>query len=106
MVQVRELLKRTTSLSEATMLTCDAVMAKMSALLMIPVEDINADRSMSEYGMDSLVAVEMRNWLIRDLDAVVPILELLANVSLRQLAGRILRRSKLGVSFFEEAEIA
>ena len=71
------------------------MMAKISVLLMIPLEDIKASRSMSEYGMDSLVAVEMRNWLFREMDATVPILELLANESLLQLSAKIVKRSKL-----------
>lgn len=70
-------------------------MAKMSALLMIPLEDISSAKSMSEYGVDSLVAVEMRNWLLRELDSTLPILELLANVSLLQLSMKIVKMSKL-----------
>jgi acyl carrier protein len=80
---------------EAAEVVCTVLMAKISVLLMIPLEDIKASRSMSEYGMDSLVAVEMRNWLLREMDATVPILELLANESLLQLSAKIVKRSKL-----------
>ena len=62
---------------------------------MIPIEDISESRPMSEFGMDSLVAVEMRNWLLREMDATVPILELLANNPLKSLAMKIARRSRL-----------
>jgi hypothetical protein len=50
---------------------------------------------MTDYGIDSLVAVEMRNWLFREMDVAASILELLANVSILQLAEKLLRRSKL-----------
>ena len=62
---------------------------------MLVVEDISSAKAMSEYGMDSLVAVEMRNWLFREMDSTVPILELLANNSLLQLSAKIVKRSKL-----------
>lgn len=92
---VRDVLQQTTSVDEVAEAVCTVLMAKISVLLMIPLEDIKASRSMSEYGMDSLVAVEMRNWLFREMDATVPILELLANESLLQLSAKIVKRSKL-----------
>jgi hypothetical protein len=93
--RIREALREATSLEDAARYTCDTIIVKMSALLMVPLEDISSSKSMSEYGMDSLVAVEMRNWLIRELDATLPILELLANISLLQLSRKIVRKSRL-----------
>jgi acyl carrier protein len=92
--QIRKMLKQAQTLEDATAKICDAVLAKMSVLLMMPVEDINSNKSMSTYGMDSLVAVEMRNWLVRELDVTLPVLELLANTSLMVLAGKIVQKSK------------
>ena len=68
---------------------------KISALLMTPVEEISAQEAMSHYGLDSLVAVEMRNWISREMDASVSILEFLANQSLEKLAEKIVARSKV-----------
>jgi hypothetical protein len=93
--KTRELLKNATSMGDAAKHTYDAVVAKMSSLLMIPLEEISSSKSMADYGMDSLVAVEMRNWLVRELDATLPVLELLANLSLVQLSRNIVRKSKL-----------
>ena len=75
--------------------TCDELSTKTATLLMIPLEEMSPSKSMSDYGMDSLVAVEMRNWLLRELDAALPILELMANTSLHQLSMKIVRKSKL-----------
>ncbi|MBE3046962.1 acyl carrier protein, partial [Candidatus Bathyarchaeota archaeon] len=52
------------------------------------------------YGMDSLVAVEMRNWLFKEMDITVPILELLANQSLTHLTSKLVEKSKLTASLF------
>jgi len=92
--QVRELLKGATSLDDAAKQILEVVIIKISTLLMIPMEDISATKSMADYGLDSLVAVEMRNWLIRELDATMPILELLANTSLLELSKKIVQKSK------------
>jgi hypothetical protein len=93
--KVRDSLRQATSVNEAATKVCTAIISKMSTLLMIPSEDISSSKPMSEYGMDSLVAVEMRNWLFREMDSTVPILELLANSSLLQLSTKIVRRSRL-----------
>jgi hypothetical protein len=94
-VRVRAVLREATSLDEAARYVCDTLMEKMAALLMVPAGDISASRSMADYGMDSLVAVEMRNWLVREMDATVPILDLLAKVSLQELSVKIVQRSKI-----------
>ena len=92
---IRETLRQAKSLQEATDKICDELRSKLSSLLMIPVEDVRPSKSMLEHGMDSLVAVEMRNWLLRELDSAIPILELMANVSLSQLSVKVAKTSKL-----------
>ena len=92
---IRETLRQAKSLKDATEKVCDELISKLSSLLMIPVEDVRPSKSMLEHGMDSLVAVEMRNWLLRELDSAIPILELMANVSLSQLSVKVAKNSKL-----------
>lgn len=62
---------------------------------MIPLEEMSASESMADYSMDSLVAVEMRNWVLWELDAALPILELMSNISLFHLSMKIVRKIKL-----------
>ena len=92
---IRESLKQARSLEEAAQKACGNFFSKTSSLLMIPVDDIDPSKSISEYGMDSLVAVEMRNWLLREFEVALPIIELLSNISLQQLSVKIIRVSKL-----------
>ena len=93
--RIRKTLKQARSLAEAAQQIRAELIPKTSNLLMISVEDITPLKSMSECGMDSLVAVEMRNWLLRELDAALPVLELMANTSLQELSMKIARASKL-----------
>jgi acyl carrier protein len=103
-VRVRDALRYATSLEEATSIFCTAFVQKMSALLMVVEENIEFSKSINDYGMDSLVAVEMRNWLFKEMDITIPILELLANQSLSQLSGKLVRKSKLTISLFVNGE--
>lgn len=93
--RIRETLRYAESLEEAAQKVCAELIPKTSNLLMIPIEDISASKSMSDYGMDSLVAAEMRNWLLRELDTALPVLDLMANISLQELSKKIAGASKL-----------
>jgi NAD(P)-dependent dehydrogenase (short-subunit alcohol dehydrogenase family) len=99
---VRDLLMTATSSPEAVEVIIDAVLRKIGSLLMVPAEDLSAARAMADYGMDSLVAVEMRNWITRDLEVTVPILELLGSGSIKDLCHNIARQSKLVPKEVEE----
>lgn len=92
---IRDRLRRAKTWGEAAEYVSGELIAKTSRLLMVAIEDMSEEKSMLDLGMDSLVAVEMRNWLLRELDAAVPILELMANVSLGQLAVKVVKRSKV-----------
>ena len=92
---IRESLTKARSLEEAAQNACENLISKTSSLLMIPVDNIDPSKSISEYGMDSLVAVEMRNWLLREFEVALPIIELLSNVSLQQLSLKVIRGLKL-----------
>lgn len=94
-INARDALKSATSIEDAAQKVCECIVAKMSALLMVPKDEISALKSMSDYGIDSLVAVEMRNWLFREMDSTVSILELMANKPLSKLSTDIVSKSKL-----------
>ena len=74
-----------------------ALVEKLSHVLTIPVEDIDPATSVSALGLDSLVAIEVRNWIVRECDANLQVLELLSSASLMALAQTIMRKSKLSL---------
>lgn len=86
------------SIPKIKTLLYDTLAAKFSSVLMIHEEDLSADKPLGGYGMDSLVAVELRNWIARETDAVVMLIDLLADSTLGGLAEVVWRRSRL----FEE----
>ena len=111
-VRVREAFARASSFSEAQNVVLLAVKEKLAGLLMINADDINAAATMSDYGLDSLIAVvssyqsaspteltgnkqEMRNWILGEMETNVAILELLGSQTILELCATIARQSKL-----------
>lgn len=88
-------LKRAQSLQEAQASVCNGLLAKISGVLMVPAEDVHVDAPMATYGLDSLVAVEIRNWIVRELDVGVSVFDLLSGNTLRMVADVIVKKSKL-----------
>ena len=86
-------LRQTTSLAAAVHAVYDSLGDKFASILMIPHDDITPTKAVVAYGLDSLVAIEIRNWLDRELEAKVPLMELLSASSLMALAESVVERS-------------
>ncbi|MCJ1395075.1 hypothetical protein MMC18_007956 [Xylographa bjoerkii] len=81
-VDVTEAFKAASSLAAAGAVVADALVHKLAKILGIPREDINTARPVESYGVDSLVAVELRNWFAKTLAAEVAIFEILGAPSI------------------------
>ncbi|KAE8325397.1 hypothetical protein BDV39DRAFT_206936 [Aspergillus sergii] len=92
---LRKDLQATKTLEDATAVIYTALSARVATHLSIPVDSINPTGPITEYGIDSHVAVELRNWISKHIEGTVPILEILASSSLMELAGKIADRSNL-----------
>lgn len=92
---LREDLRLAKNLDEASGAIYNALSAKIAAHLSVPAESINPSSPISEYGIDSHSAVELRNWISKKAESTVPILEILASASLLDLASKIAVKSHL-----------
>ncbi|KAL2169361.1 hypothetical protein VTG60DRAFT_6135 [Thermothelomyces hinnuleus] len=81
--------------AEAVPLVVDAVAAKTAAIFNLGRDDIDAGRPLSGYGVDSLVAVELRNWLVGSLKAKVSIFDILQSPSLDDFGALLVEKSEL-----------
>ena len=91
-------LKAARSLEEAQGVVCNGLLSKLPSVLMLEAEDMDVTRSLSNYALDSLVAIEVRNYITREFEANLQVLELLSSGSIETLAKTICAKSKL-VSF-------
>ncbi|KAL2673843.1 hypothetical protein Neosp_012287 [[Neocosmospora] mangrovei] len=72
---------------------------KLGAILMLPPEVLQSHQGnapVTAFGLDSLNAIELRNWITKELQAHLQILELLTSSSLGDLASLVLKKSRLG----------
>jgi acyl carrier protein len=91
-------LKVSKSLEQAQDVVCRGLLTKLPSVLMLEAEDMDVTRSLSNYALDSLVAIEVRNYITREFEANLQVLELLSSGSIETLAKAICLKSKL-ISF-------
>lgn len=105
--QLSNVLGEVSNLADATKIICDALTAKLAKSMMMPVEDLDSSKPVNTYGVDSLVAVEIRNWVFREVKADVSVFEILSNVPLAVLSAKIALKSKLvPVAIIESETVA
>jgi emericellamide synthase (highly reducing iterative type I polyketide synthase) len=84
-----------TTMEEAIGHVEEAILQQLSKLIMTPRERLVSSASLDEYGVDSLVAVELKNWLSACLRANVPMLSIRSSSSIHALAGTVASQSRL-----------
>ncbi|CAG7997677.1 unnamed protein product [Penicillium salamii] len=91
-------LKRSKDVGGAVDVIVAALVNQIVAHTGVPVENVSTVKSLQDYGIDSLAAVELKNWISKEMESVVPIFELMSAESLDVLAAKIAGRSRLVVS--------
>ena len=74
---------------------CQAIVGKLSVMFSLPEDEVDPSASMSHYGVDSLVAVELRNWLSSASQSDISIFDIMQSKSLVSLATVACVKSRL-----------
>jgi hypothetical protein len=83
------------SAAEGAIVAADAFKEKLGRILGMPIEHMNVENSISSYGVDSLVGLELRSWLAKDMGTDVAVFELVGSVSLKEIGVIVSERSVL-----------
>lgn len=83
------------SVREAAEVIAQCLMQRISKALAVPLKNLDMDKSVNNYGVDSLVAVELRNWFETKLQAEVAVFEILGNVTFGDLAVLVAGKSQM-----------
>lgn len=97
-VQISQQVRRCTKVEDAEEIVTVGLRDKLGAILMLPPEIMAAQQgttSITAFGLDSLNAIELRNWIGKELQSHLQVLELLTSGSLKDLAGLVLRKSRI-----------
>ncbi|TGJ78623.1 hypothetical protein E0Z10_g10141 [Xylaria hypoxylon] len=81
-----------------------ALVGKVARLLYVGADDIDEEKYPSDYGVDSLIAVELRNWLSYDFKASVATFEIMGGKSIASLASSVVERSQLAIDSRDSSE--
>ncbi|PNY26863.1 Polyketide synthase [Tolypocladium capitatum] len=97
-VVMAQKLRRACTVKEAQDMVTAGLRDKLGAILMLPAEAMAAQQattSITAFGLDSLNAIELRNWIGKELHAHLQVLELLTSGGLRDLAALVLKKTRL-----------
>lgn len=88
-------LQQAESLASAIELVTEAIAQKLSQALSIAVGDIDTNKPLHQYGVDSLVAVKLRSWFARELQTEMAVFDILGGATLTSVAQLATSKSKL-----------
>ncbi|KAI1651898.1 uncharacterized protein F4817DRAFT_311507 [Daldinia loculata] len=70
--------------------------SKLARAMSIAPEDVEPSKPLSAYGVDSLMAVQVRNWINREFSAPVGVFEIMGGVSIAGIAETVVAKSTVG----------
>ena len=83
------------SRQEGVLLIGTAIASKLADIFMTPVAEIDLSKPPAHFGVDSLIAVELRNMLVLQAAADISIFNILQTASLAALAATVAEKSRL-----------
>ncbi|KAJ6780522.1 hypothetical protein PWT90_09456 [Aphanocladium album] len=88
-------IRQATVSSDVLTIVTEALKRKLGGILMLRCDEVDTSKSVTSHGLDSLNAIELRNWIRKELHVLLQVLELLSSGSLMNLAASILRKTKI-----------
>ena len=83
------------TMGEAEQLIKDATLTKFAVFLDRPIGEIRVDQPLATMGLDSLVSIELKNWMVRTFQVSLQVSELGGSGSIVALTAMVASRSKL-----------
>jgi hypothetical protein len=91
--ELKGALTAATSLAQAAELVEGGLAIKLAKSLSMAADDIDTSKPVSSYGVDSLVAIEIRNWIFKELKSQVSVFDIVSKMPISQLAVKIAAKS-------------
>ena len=95
-VDASTLFKQATESDEKAEVVVKALGAKLARAMSISADDVEPSKRLSHYGVDSLMAVELRNWMNKDFGANVAVFDIMGGTTISAIADLVVERSNVG----------
>ena len=89
------MIPRAETSQEAALLVLTALVGRVAKMLDMPPSDLDTGRFLHSYGVDSLGAIEIVNWALRDVQARIAVFDVMAAVPMSVFCERVVARSGL-----------
>ncbi|CAG9956932.1 unnamed protein product [Clonostachys rosea f. rosea IK726] len=96
---------QTITLDDAASAVNEALLRKLSTMLALPRDQLDPDTPLHTYGVDSLVAVELRNWFAKEVHAELAIFDILGGATTRSASTLAAVKSRLKKGSWEETKV-
>lgn len=73
-----------------------ALAARLARAMSISSDDVESNKSLSHYGVDSLMSVDLRNWLGREFGVTVSVFDIMGGASIAKIVDLVVERSTIG----------
>jgi hypothetical protein len=91
---LKDNIARATSWQQVVQHCTDALTRKLADMFSLPIAEVDPSLTLASYGVDSLVAVELRNWLAGTAGADTSIFDIMQSSSVSSLAVRVAQKSQ------------
>ncbi|KAF7713846.1 Polyketide synthase [Penicillium ucsense] len=94
-VDTEKAIRTASTIAEAQEIITHAIAEKFALFMDRAMEDVNLDQPLAAFGLDSLVSIELKNWMVRTFQVSLQTSEIADATSVVALAKSIASRSKL-----------
>ncbi|KAK3319476.1 putative polyketide synthase [Cercophora scortea] len=92
-VPAHVLISQAKSMPEAVASVLEALVKQVAKMLQTDPSEVDTSRFLHSYGFDSLVAIEIVNWVMREAKSTITVFDVLAGVPITTLCNRIAVKS-------------
>ncbi|KAF7558100.1 hypothetical protein G7Z17_g20 [Cylindrodendrum hubeiense] len=90
------LFRKSTDTAERIQIVLRALAGKLARAMSISPDDVESHKPLSAYGVDSLMSVDLRNWIIREFAAIVSVFDIMDGVPIASIVELVVTRSRVG----------
>ncbi|KAF4636865.1 hypothetical protein G7Y89_g1216 [Cudoniella acicularis] len=94
-ISLKDLLSQSQNSAQFTSIVRQAFEAHLKTVLQFGSGSISHQKSLTELGLDSLMAVEIRTWFLKELDVNFSVLKILGGASIAELCAEVISQLQL-----------